>query len=208
MTKSYKEILEKCFLFENLPAQIQEMVFSELEVQNFKKGQSIYTKQEFEKSLGIILEGEATVYKENAVLNRLTPGSLFGAAAVFSDGDEYVTTIRAEKKCAIVFITDEELQDYFVRFPDMALEYIKFLSGRIRFLNRKIDSFTSRSAEDALWGWLCNNRQADNQLVIKEGYAELARKLNVSRASLYRALAKLEDEGKIIKNGSKIKICL
>ena len=83
MTEYNKEILRKCFLFRKLPAQLQDIVFEELEVQHFGKGENIYTQHKFKKSLGIILGGEAAVYKEkDTLLNRLLPGSCTRNSAV------------------------------------------------------------------------------------------------------------------------------
>ena len=183
------------------------MLFSELQVESFKKGMEISDGPGPKKSLGIILEGEAAVYKESTVLNKLSPGSCFGAAAVFLEKEDFLTSIRAEKNCALVFISAKRLKEYFASYPDMALDYIRFLSGRISFLNEKIESFTSPSAEDALWGWIISKAHGGNQITVKDGYAYLARELNISRASLYRALTSLENSGKIVKRGSEIEIC-
>ena len=183
------------------------MLFSELEVENFKKGLEISKGPGLEKSLGIILEGEAAVYKDSTVLNKLGPGSCFGAAAVFLEDEDCLTSIIAERNCALVFISAKRLKEYFASYPDMALDYIRFLSGRISFLNKKIESFTSPSAEDALWGWIIRKGNGRDSVTVKDGYAFLARELNISRASLYRALSSLENSGKIVKKGSEIEIC-
>ena len=85
------------------------------------------------------------------------------------------------------------------------MSYIAFLSQRIRFLNRKIDSFTAPSAREALLRHLLEIHR-DGAAEITGGYSQLARTLNIGRASLYRALDALEAEGCIRRDGKCITI--
>lgn len=205
LTKADQAVLDNCFLFQSLTEPERKNVFRTLTVQSFGKGEPIYTQQKFRRSLGIILEGEAAVLKEsNTLLNLLRKGSCFGAAALFAPEKEYVTNIVARKATKVVFLSDEELTRLFRAYPDMALSYITFLSGRIRFLNRKIDSFTTNSAEDAVWRWLTVHGDEEGSVTVEGGYARLARELSIGRATLYRCLAQLETEGRIVKDGTRI----
>ncbi len=202
------EVLNNCFLFRALPEGEREKIFSSFCEQSYKKSESIFTQHSFIKSLGIILEGEAAVYNESgALLNTLKPGSCFGAAALFSQTNEYVTSVIAKKQSRVLFISDKELKELFIKYPEAALSYIEFLSGRIQFLNRKIDSYTSPSIENAVWSWLISHEDDGGVVHVAMGYAALARALSVGRASLYRALTELQNEGKIVKNGADIFIC-
>lgn len=207
LTKSNRMALSSCFLFRSLTEEQRSAVFDEMTVQSFQKGEAIYTQHHFQKSLGIVLEGEAAVVKDNGtLLNLLTRGSCFGAAALFAPAEEYVTSILARKACQVVFIRGDQLADLFRQYPDMALDYIAFLSGRIQFLNRKIDSFTTPSAEDAVWQWILVHADESGKAVASGGFARLARELSIGRATLYRCLAQLEQEGKIRKDGAQIMI--
>ncbi len=207
LTKAQQAVLNDCFLFQSLTEPERKSVFQTLAVQSFGRGESIYTQHEFRRSLGIILEGEAAVLKEsNTLLNLLRPGSCFGAAALFAPTKEYVTNIVARKTTKAVFFSDEELTRLFRAYPDMALSYITFLSGRIQFLNRKIDSFTTNSAEDAVWRWLTAHGDAEGIVMVEGGLARLARELSIGRATLYRSLTQLETDGRIVKDGARIMI--
>ncbi len=207
LTKAHQELLSGCFLFQSLGEAEQQSVFQSLTIQLFEKGEAIYTQYDFHKSLGFILEGEAAVLKDNnTLLNLLEPGSCFGAAALFAPTEEYVTNIVARKAVRAVFLSGEELTQLFRTYPDMALSYITFLSGRIQFLNRKIDSFTMTTAEDAVWRWMKLNEDEKGCVAVDGGFARLARELSIGRATLYRSLARLEEEGRIVKDGARIMI--
>ncbi len=58
-----------------------------------------------------------------------------------------------------------------------------------------------------MWSWLISQADDGGVVHITMGYAALARALSVGRASLYRALTELQNEGKIVKNGAEIYIC-
>ncbi|MGI5976986.1 MAG: Crp/Fnr family transcriptional regulator [Candidatus Limivicinus sp.] len=207
LTAEYREVLRNFFLFRTLPEADFEKVLEVLELREFEKNQPIYTHHSFQNSLAVILSGEAAVYKDSGtLLNLLGPGCCFGAAALFAPAKEYVTTVTASKASVLAFLPGESLRLLLRQYPDMAMEYISFLSGRIQFLNRKIDSFTTDSAEDALWVWLKNRAGGSSVVTVSGGYSRLARELSMGRASLYRALSQLENEGKIVKNGAEITI--
>lgn len=207
LTKSQSGVLSSCFLFQSLTDEQKEAALEGLAVQSFQKGDSIYTQHHFQKSLGIVLEGEAAVVKENGtLLNLLTSGNCFGAAALFAPAEEYVTSIVARKACKVVFISNGELAQLFRQYPDMAIDYIAFLSGRIQFLNQKIDSFTTPSAEDAVWQWILSQADEGGKVVVGGGFARLARELSIGRATLYRCLTQLEQDGRIVKDGAQIQI--
>ena len=88
-----------------------------------------------------------------------------------------------------------------VSYTELALNYIKFLSGRIEFLNLKIDAFTATDAAQKLSLYLYNSTSEETK-----NLTELAKRLNMGRASLYRAVEALEKEGIIEKNGKKITV--
>lgn len=208
LTRSQKETVTACFLFRGLSSEETDMILQELSTESFRGGETIYTPEAFKRALGIVAEGEVSVMKPGgAQLNVIPKGGCFGAAALFDETEtefSYVTTLIAHKACQVVFISDEQLSGWFERYPRMAMNYIQFLSGRIRFLNRRIDAFTSSSSEEAILKYLKEKKSGTEEIVITGGYARMARSLSMSRATLYRALAKLESDGLIRKIGNSI----
>lgn len=207
LTNAHRTILNHCFLFQSLSDDERQTIFQTLTADCFQKGEIIYSQHHFRHSLGILVEGAATVLKGNGtLLNLLEPGNCFGAAALFAPAEEYVTTVTARKVCRIVFLSSDKLTQLFEAHPNMALDYISFLSGRIQFLNRKIDSFTTPSAETAVWQWITFHADPTGIVRVDGGFARLAKELSIGRATLYRSLAQLEQEGRILKNGAEIRI--
>jgi len=87
------------------------------------------------------------------------------------------------------------------------MNYIRFLSERICFLNTKIACFTAGSPERKLASFLlsgCPDGSDRYSLIINAN--SLSEMLNVGRASLYRAFEKMEADGLITKDGKQITV--
>ncbi|WP_312642850.1 Crp/Fnr family transcriptional regulator [Hydrogenoanaerobacterium sp.] len=206
LTAKQKKVIGSCFLFEGLEPQLLETFFSGLAPVSFPAGEPIYTTSNFKKSIGIITLGTVTVQKsKGVVLNTLGVGDCFGVAGLFHPVEEYVTTVRAKSFAELVFITDRQLTQLFGQYPETAINYITFLSKRIHFLNRKIDSFTAPTTAEGLKLYLLEN-QLGGEVTVSAGYSQLARQLNMGRASLYRSLEQLEKQNIIRREDRKITV--
>lgn len=206
LSPAHQKLLAQCFLFQSLPPEALEALAGSLAAETCPAGTVIYSRARFRKAIGVLLEGRLSVLKgQDLLLKTLEPGQCFGAAALFCPAEDYVTTVRAKTPATLVFLPDQWLVSLFERYPRTAMDYIAFLSQRIRFLNRKIDSFTAPTAQEAVLGYLLDIQQ-DGTARIAGGYSQLARALNIGRASLYRALDALEEEGRIRRDGKTVLI--
>lgn len=191
-------------LFADCKADDIDTFIKSLEIVCFSQNERIFTPYNFKRSLAIILNGDVTVKNTAGVLlNTLSSGDCFGAAGLFQNNDDYVSILTASSSGELVFITKEMLTLLFSIEPQIAINYISFLSGRIDFLTRKIQRFTAPSAEIKLAIEILGTAQNDIR-EIPNGYAELAKSLNMGRASLYRALDLLEEKNTIEKNIKQI----
>ena len=199
MNAEDRKIVSNCFLFSDhgLSAET-EAILDRCPIKSYRKEQLIYSRELFERAVGIVLSGEAEVLKERGVvLNTLLPGDSFGVATLFTESDRYVSDIRAVRPCRVLLMSAPILEELFAADHATALGYIRFLSGRI--------SFTSSSAEGRIVVWLLENREG-NQVVIPKGYADLSRILGIGRASLYRCLDGLEAQGALLRREREIEI--
>lgn len=177
----------------------------------FPAGQEIYSPRHCEKKLGIILSGSASVFsadENNGVLLRiLESGDTFGVANLFSHRERFVSIIVAKKACRVLFFSEEAVADFIRDNPSFAINYIRFLSDRICFLNTKISCFTAGSPERRLAFFLLAFDEGENtRYTVSINANSLSDMLDVGRASLYRAFDKLESEGLIQKDGKQITI--
>lgn len=174
-------------------------------VADVEKGRVIYDPHDFSRSLAVILTGRVQVSKEGYVVSVLEQGEVFGAAALFNDREEYATTLTARTRCRMVFFSQELMETLLARHSQMAAAYIRYLSGRIRFLEGKLDSLLAPSAERKLSQYLLSHREGA-LVTLDCPMSGLARRLDLGRTSLYRAFDALRGAGAIEKDGKTIHI--
>ncbi len=178
-------------------------------VRAYDKAQLVYGKTEFTRSLGVVLSGSLRVTKSgdgghSIIMSTLSAGFVFGAAALFTDQAEYAADIHAVSDAQIVFFTQRLVQRMMRYDAQIAVNYIRYLSERIRFLNRKLYFLSSGTAEQRLASFLLDNLPEGEASELPMPLNKLSLALNVSRASLYRAFDALSEEGAIEKNGKSI----
>lgn len=201
------ELLRATFLFATLsPAELARAVADPgCRAEQAEKGQIIYEPHTFSRSLAVLLTGRVEVSKAGFVVSVLERGEVFGAAALFNDRAAYATTLTARGKCRMVFFTQELMGRLMEARPPMAAAYIRYLSGRIRFLEGKLDDLLAPSAERKLSQYLLSHRVGDC-VTLDCPMSGLAHRLDLGRTSLYRAFETLTAAGAIQKTGKTVRI--
>lgn len=202
--------LSSFFLFKGLDTAAEQAIAARLEeAVCYCRGQSVYGAHRFRRAIGLIDSGCVVVRSGNdrVVINRLCAGDMFGVAALFDeDADNYVTEIVADSDTRIRFIPQALMVQLLAEWPLIAENYIRFLSGRIRFLNRKLSALTVGDTESRLYHYLLTHQDEQGNVRLSGTMTELAHALNMGRSSLYRALDTLLQEGMLEKHGSHYRI--
>ena len=150
---------------------------------SFAKGEVIFDPEHFSRRIGVILSGSARVMSRKCggvTIRILTKDMCFGVAA------QYV-------------------QEGIRRSPELAENYIRFLTSRIRYLNALIDAYSSPTVESKLARYLVAYTEG-NEAPLIVGMSELSRILGVGRASLYRAMDAFVERRWIARQGKTVKI--
>lgn len=205
-----KNILREIFLLNGLTDEVKQSVLKKLaKPMLFKKGTVIYSNEHFPDAIGFVISGKAVAVTNNQsglYMQTFSKCDCFGAAAIFGNGGDYVSNITAKTDVEIVFVTENELKKLFEEFPVIAVNYITFLTQKIRFLNKKLSLISCSSSEDTLFKYLSSVTDKDGVAKIPKSMTLLAKMLGMGRATLYRALDSLEANGYIIKNNNLIKV--
>lgn len=171
----------------------------------YQSGDTVYSDRDFRRALGLVLSGSVDVrrigHTQPVLLQQLKEGSLFGAAALFSKEESYVSVLTAASATTVFFLPAEVCEELLTRHPAFAMRYIAFLSDRIRFLNRRIASLAAGGTEGKLAQYLLQNEGAP-----VPSRTQLASALGIGRASLYRALDDLSAKGLISFDGKNITV--
>lgn len=211
LNETETELVLKTELFRGSPPSVLTRILavSDCTAAAYEKNEVVYDKTNFSRSLGIVLEGRLRVTKENAdkrsiVMSTLQRGAMFGAAALFNSEPEYATKITAIEHSRVLFLPQRLIKRMIEREPEIAENYIRYLSERILFLNRKIYFLTAGTAEQRLAGFLLDNLAVGEFSEMPMPMHRLADALNMSRASLYRAFDELTASGAVSKQGKLV----
>lgn len=203
--KDEQEVLRQSFLWNGLGDDTRAHLMCRLSPPaKFSHSETVYTTNRFCQAFGIVLAGELTVTMHGSeghgvVMRYLTAGQVFGVAAMFGEVESYVSEVVAKSDCIVQFISETELKELCFENPQIALNYIRFLSERIRFLNRKIHVFTCNDAIQRLYLHLQSHVTQDGSIAFSASMAVLARQLGIGRSTLYRSFSRLEEAGLIQK---------
>ena len=174
---------------------------------DFEDGDVILAQNEAARKAGIFLSGRAVVTtsddSKNALLRFFEAGDFFGIANLFTNED-YVSSIRAKKKCRVFFFTEEAIRELLETDKRFLYNYLGFLSGRICYLNCKIRYLTAGSAERRLALYLSSFQK--DTVELDASLSSLSELLDIGRASLYRAFDTLIADGYIEKTGRTIRL--
>lgn len=213
-SKKALALLSGLFFFEGVTASaVKETLENNgCECVRFEPNEWIYTRDIYRRSIGVVLSGEVVAVKNEGdgagvLMNTFGPGGVFGVAALFNDSYRYVTDISAIKKSELLFLSETLLKELFEKEPRTALNYISYLTGRICYLNSRIDSFAGGSAESRLTLYLAelmHSHPGRCEVVLPCTMSELAGILGIGRASLYRAMESLETSGVLSRSGRRI----
>lgn len=181
---------------------------SDFEKVKYKKGEIIYSSEVFHDCIGLILSGKATVRKKDAelIVSHLSVGDIFGAAALFLSRDYFLNEITAEVKTEVLYIGKAAVRRLLQTDQNFSLGFIRYLSERIFFLNKRIVSFTGGSAESRTARYLLSGFGDYRVFALDRPMSQLAVSLDIGRASLYRAFDSLCESGAIERNGKIIRL--
>ncbi len=153
----------------------------------YAAGETICSETEYQKAIGILIKGSATVHRlgrdSHVLLTTISPGHMFGVSTVFSDEDRFATRITAKSHSQVFYFPAILCESLVHDNSDFAVAYIRFLSDRIRFLNRRLAELSAPAVEQKLAKYLSERAPR-----ITPNMVELAASLGIGRASLYRTL--------------------
>lgn len=165
---------------------------------SFAAGAEIISPDMTDIPVGFLLEGSATVGStddgKRVLIRTVGAGAVFGVATLYSADQPFPTKISAKTPCKILFIPRVAMKALIENDSGANKEFLAFLSNRIVYLNKKINAFTAGSAERRLSLFLSDN-ETDGICSLDISMSALADMLDIGRASLYRALDRLTEDG-------------
>lgn len=156
------------------------------------------------QGIGLVSRGSLKVVRADSgvLLNVIAQGGMFGASTLYSGGVSAGTKLIARGETQIIFIPQDGFASLLMQNERLLKNYLSFTSKRICFLNGKVGVFASQTAEGRLLSHIAQNGGS----VTVKSYTALAGTLLMGRASLYRAMDKLINEGTIKRDGKTLSL--
>lgn len=206
-------LLRNLFLFKGIDFEKIDKKYSvvkETKQFEYENGQLVLAANGKTRGIFIVSEGEGCIVavskKHNAPLRHVVKGDTFGAANLYGAPLPHRTEVYACGKLKVLMLPPELIDRLIENEGAVALNYIKFLSDRVSFLNRKISAFSAGSAEEKLALFLLSLPIENGCVQLTESYTEIAKMLDLGRASLYRSIESLENADIIRRNGRTVYI--
>ena len=198
--------LQQTPLFYNVEAgRLLDLLEGRYSLESYVAGTCVYDLHDFRRAAGIVLAGCLRVSTTaDVLLNTIQPGQMFGVASLFNENETYVSQVTAEKKSLVMFLSAAQLEAIFQEEFSICRNFLSFLSGRIIFLNQKISGFAATTPRAALLVFLTSQASASEtyEFFLPCSRLQLSKRLNMSRATFYRALDALKADGTLIENAN------
>lgn len=219
MLESYLTALLKCKLFKNIDKIELDALLACLKpvIHCIPKNSFAVRSGDRLDGLGIILEGEASIYKESISGNRLlikniSVGEMFGEIAVFAGQDEWPALVQAITPLTICFLPKDKIIGQCANacgwHTIMVKNMLSLISQRALLLSKKMEYISIKTMRSKLCTYIFEQylKSKALTLVLPMNRLQLADFLNASRPSMSRELSRMRDEKIIDFHLSTIKI--
>lgn len=210
MNESWLPSLLKCQLFAGFDAEATKSLLPcfNAESQKFDKGDILKQAGEPQQTIGIVIEGEVQVLKEDFAGNRLIigifgPGEIFGEVAAFAGLNRWPNTVVASTCGTVLYIPFGKITQPCCRVCDahqrMIRNMLGIVAGKAMIMNNRIGFLKMKGMREKLTAFLDDQyRQSGNRtFLVPMNRDDLADFLNVSRPSMSRELGRMREEGLI-----------
>ncbi|MGI6123238.1 MAG: Crp/Fnr family transcriptional regulator [Acetivibrionales bacterium] len=219
MDENYLPALLKCELFNNIGEDELKPLLGCLKplFQCYPKNAIVVRNGERLDSLGIVLEGEASVYKESisgnrVLLKNIGIGEMFGEIAVFARQNEWPALVQAITPLTVCFISKNKIIDQCENVckwhNHLINNMLGLVSERALILSKKMEYISIKTMRSKLSTYIYEQylKRKTPTLTLPMNRQQLADFLNVSRPSMSRELSRMRDEGIIDFHQSAVRI--
>lgn len=186
-------------------------------ITHYKKNENIANAGDVFHGMGIVIEGEIVISKENIAGNRmivtvLKKGDMFGEMISFSDRKIWPVTVYTQSDSQVIFIAPEKVisqcEKMCAAHQKLIENMLRIMSKKALLLSRKVDYLSIRSLRGKLCAYLLEQFKSQGTAIftLPMNRDELADFFNVARPSISREFSKMKDEKLIDYHKASFKI--
>lgn len=183
---------------------------------SYKKGETLFLEGEASETLYILNEGQIKLSKitkdgKEQILHILTPGDFFGELSLFGTNRICNFSSFAVSDTRICILTKNHMDSILRENPDIALKILSTVSDRLAETENLAQNLATKDVEARIAYILlefCDKygTEKDGEIHIRVpiNREEMANYAGVTRETMSRKLKKLETEGILAFQGSKV----
>ena len=204
------DILSTCPLFNGMsPMEIGHLLSQEgCRLVHYPAGSTIPS----ERGMMMLLTGSVLIEKQSADgrylrMREVWPPQAINVSALLAQPPREVSRLSTPDGCRAVELSRALVTQALMEGGTFSVNLVEFLLGRVVFLNKKITVLSGHTAASRLELYLAENavqKDGVSQVQLPFSLSEFAEHLCVGRASLYRTLDAMEQQGRIRRKGRTI----
>lgn len=204
------DILSTCPLFNGMsPMEIGHLLSQEgCRLVHYPAGSTIPS----ERGMMMLLTGSVLIEKQSADgrylrMREVWPPQAINVSALLAQPPREVSRLSTPDGCRAVELSRALVTQALMEGGTFSVNLVEFLLGRVVFLNKKITALSGHTAASRLELYLAENavqKDGVSQVQLPFSLSEFAEHLCVGRASLYRTLDTMEQQGRIRRKGRTI----
>lgn len=209
------QIISNSPFFKGLTPKDVEIILSKIShsVKSFSKGQTIAQREEEVKNLCIVLagtvKGEMVDFSGKILkIEEMTAPQPIAHAFLFGERNRYPVDVIALEDCKILFIPKPDVVRMLQQSDVILRNYLNAISNRAQFLSNKLWFLSFRTIKEKVAHYLLNLSRSESKttIILPKSHQELAEFFGVTRPSLARVFAEMQDEGIIAVDRREIAI--
>ncbi|MBU1171150.1 MAG: Crp/Fnr family transcriptional regulator [Proteobacteria bacterium] len=208
-----KDIIATCPLFSGLPDKQLDALGKISIVEQYKKGDTIFSEGETGRGFFIAESGSIKIYKlsfdgKEQILHIFGPGEPFGEVPVFT-GKPFPANAMALKVSRVLFFPRSTFIELLSRDPSLALNMLGVLALRLRQFTVQIENLSLKEVPGRLAAhlvWLAKDQKNHDNVVLDISKGQLASLLGTIPETLSRILSKMAGMNIIDVQGRDIRI--
>lgn len=201
-------------IFNHLDDEKLEEIMSTIKTAHFEKGEIVYRAGQQSDSLYIVSKGKIRIYRlsesgREQLLRILKPGDFTGELALFRHS-VHESFAEAMEETDVCIITRNDLQNFLLKYPTIALQILAEFSNRLDESERQAVRVATERVETRIALYLAecmDNSGGSMEITLPMSRKDLASYLGTTPETVSRKLAELEAQGYIQQiSGRKIRI--
>lgn len=195
-------------LFRDLSLKIKKELSLTAILQNYEKGQLIFSEGDDGCGFYVIISGSVKIFKlspegKEQILHIMEPGEPFGEVAVFA-GQPFPASAQALSASKVLFFPRKAFIELITKSPELSLNMLAFLSRRLRVLAGLVENLSLKEVPGRLAAYLLSAAQNKTDPAILEldiSKNQLAALLGTIPETLSRILNRMGKD-KLIKSSA------